>query len=201
MPHGKRAVILDAARDVFGERGINGTRMDDVADRAGIARPNLYRYFPSKDELIKRVVIAEVAKINAERRQRLPVEGSVRELIVESLAEGVERTDRDMLLAVAFADDTVGVTAELVATDDQLLGVELEYWRPILAHGRARGEIADHLSDEKIVRWFMTNHYFFMTSSTLFPADLRPWISDFIVPAVLQHGDVPSGDNEQKDHP
>ncbi|HYG91801.1 MAG TPA: TetR/AcrR family transcriptional regulator [Azospirillum sp.] len=48
--------IVDAALDVFTERGFAATRLDDVAKRAGVSKGTLYLYFPNKEELFKAVV-------------------------------------------------------------------------------------------------------------------------------------------------
>jgi AcrR family transcriptional regulator len=50
--------ILDAALDLFAERGFAATRMDDVAARAGVTKGTVYLYFKSKDELFKALVRA-----------------------------------------------------------------------------------------------------------------------------------------------
>ncbi len=44
--------ILDAALEVFRERGYEGTTIPAIADRAGIAQGTLYNYFPSKEKLL-----------------------------------------------------------------------------------------------------------------------------------------------------
>lgn len=43
--------ILQAAWDLFLERGISGTSMEDIARRCELARGTLYLYFQSKDEI------------------------------------------------------------------------------------------------------------------------------------------------------
>lgn len=43
--------ILDAANAVFLEKGMSGTRMQDIADRAGINKALLHYYFRTKDKL------------------------------------------------------------------------------------------------------------------------------------------------------
>jgi len=46
-----REHILDIACNLFHEKGFNGVSVDDVALAAGIKKPNLFHYFPSKQEL------------------------------------------------------------------------------------------------------------------------------------------------------
>jgi AcrR family transcriptional regulator len=51
--------ILDAALVIFSERGFVGASMDDIAAEAGISKPTLYQYFPSKDELFSAMMSQE----------------------------------------------------------------------------------------------------------------------------------------------
>lgn len=48
--------ILDAAFNLFCEKGFSATRMTDVARQAGISKGTLYLYFDSKDMLLRSVV-------------------------------------------------------------------------------------------------------------------------------------------------
>ena len=48
--------LLDAALDLFVERGYAATRCEDVAVRAGVSKGTLYLYYPSKEELLKEVI-------------------------------------------------------------------------------------------------------------------------------------------------
>ncbi|MDP1578066.1 MAG: TetR family transcriptional regulator C-terminal domain-containing protein, partial [Cypionkella sp.] len=41
--------ILDAALDVFSQQGFRGATLDQIADVAGLSKPNLLYYFPSKE--------------------------------------------------------------------------------------------------------------------------------------------------------
>ena len=52
--------ILDAARKVFIEKGLDGARMQDIADRAGINKAMLHYYFRNKEKLFE-VIFQEVA--------------------------------------------------------------------------------------------------------------------------------------------
>ncbi len=48
-----RDAIVDAALELFRERGFEGTTMRAVAERAGVSVGNAYYYFSSKDELVQ----------------------------------------------------------------------------------------------------------------------------------------------------
>jgi AcrR family transcriptional regulator len=47
----RRVLIVEAAERLFGERGYEATRLDDVAAAAGVTKPILYRHFDSKQAL------------------------------------------------------------------------------------------------------------------------------------------------------
>jgi AcrR family transcriptional regulator len=49
---GARERILDSAYELFSRRGVRGVGVDEVIERAGVAKATLYRQFPSKDELV-----------------------------------------------------------------------------------------------------------------------------------------------------
>ena len=48
---GRRTAIVDVAEAVFLERGIEDTTMGDIADRVGVSRVTLYRYFAERDHI------------------------------------------------------------------------------------------------------------------------------------------------------
>ena len=46
------ADALPKAAAVFAERGLDGTRMDDIVEATGVPRPTLYYHFSSKEEIL-----------------------------------------------------------------------------------------------------------------------------------------------------
>jgi AcrR family transcriptional regulator len=54
--HARPEEITAAALESFVERGYAATRLEDVAQRAGISKGTLYLYFANKEELFKAVV-------------------------------------------------------------------------------------------------------------------------------------------------
>jgi len=53
--------MLQAAAACFGEQGYQATTLETVAERLGISRVTLYRYYPSKEELLVRVFERTIA--------------------------------------------------------------------------------------------------------------------------------------------
>jgi AcrR family transcriptional regulator len=57
-PRSKRAhdEVLDAALDLFAERGIDATSMDAIADASGVSKATIYKHWPDKDALCLEVL-------------------------------------------------------------------------------------------------------------------------------------------------
>lgn len=47
----KKKAILSAALDTFSQFGFHGTRLEQIAELAGVSKTNLLYYFPSKEAL------------------------------------------------------------------------------------------------------------------------------------------------------
>jgi AcrR family transcriptional regulator len=95
---GRRAVrtsslIQDKAREVFLERGYHGTKVEDIADAAGVSRASFYTYFPSKRDVLL-ALGADAYKAmdaNLNHMQELVKEGDV------DLVERVVRSYMELL--------------------------------------------------------------------------------------------------------
>jgi TetR/AcrR family transcriptional repressor of mexJK operon len=55
----RERAILDAALKVFAATGYSGAKMDDVATEAGVTKPTLYSYFPSKESLFQAMMLGK----------------------------------------------------------------------------------------------------------------------------------------------
>jgi AcrR family transcriptional regulator len=74
--------LLDAALDLFVEKGFAATRSEEVAARAGVSKGTLFLYFPSKEELFKAVVRANISGRFDEWNQELETfEGTAADLV------------------------------------------------------------------------------------------------------------------------
>lgn len=82
----KEADILRAAVDLLGERGVDGATTAEIAKRAGVTERTLFRYFPSKRDLVRRVLAPTILRTILTREWR-----PFGALLDGSAADGVER--------------------------------------------------------------------------------------------------------------
>ncbi|MFG2939591.1 TetR/AcrR family transcriptional regulator [Streptomyces sp. NPDC048282] len=61
-----RADLLRAAREVFGERGYEGARTREIAERAQATEQTMYRHFRTKEELFEQSVFQPFSQLVAE---------------------------------------------------------------------------------------------------------------------------------------
>ena len=82
--------IFEAATAVFEEKGLDGARMQDIADRAGINKALLHYYFRSKEKLFNAVFdnLADIvfAKFSGIFEQDMPFEEKIRHFFVEHMS-------------------------------------------------------------------------------------------------------------------
>lgn len=132
------AELLAAALELFVEKGYAGTRLDDVAHRAGVSKGTLYLYFENKEDLFKAVV---------------------RESVVERITETADTIERfegpsDELLEhvvrrwwAEYGEKTAGGISKLMMAESSnfpeiarfFLEEVIEPWHALLASAIRRG--------------------------------------------------------------
>ncbi len=143
-PEERPAQILDAAFHEFGERGLAGARLDDIAKRAGVAKGTIYLYFPNKEalfrEMVRTTTIAaiESAEQLAEQESHESAETQLRRLSVGwwtfLRSDRFQVVQRLVLAELQHFPDLMQFYAdEVVARGRRLIGA-------IVERGTARGE-------------------------------------------------------------
>jgi TetR/AcrR family transcriptional regulator len=74
--------LLDAALNLFVEKGFAATRMEEVAKRAGVSKGTVFLYFTSKEELFKAVVRENISgRFEEWNAEFLTYEGSAADML------------------------------------------------------------------------------------------------------------------------
>ncbi|MFJ3584293.1 TetR/AcrR family transcriptional regulator [Streptomyces sp. NPDC090127] len=100
--------VLRAAREVFGELGY-GAPMEDVARRARVGVGTVYRRFPSKDVLVRRIAEEETSRLTEQARTALGQEdepwSALSRFLRTSVASGAGRLLPPQILRVGVDAD------------------------------------------------------------------------------------------------
>ncbi|GAA2437785.1 helix-turn-helix domain-containing protein [Streptomyces pulveraceus] len=103
--------VLRAAREVFGELGY-GAPMEDVARRARVGVGTVYRRFPSKDVLVRRIAEEETSRLTDQARTALGQEdepwSALSRFLRTSVASGAGRLLPPQVLRVGVDVDSDG---------------------------------------------------------------------------------------------
>ena len=109
----RRGRILDAALELSAEGGFDAVQMREVAARADVALGTLYRYFPSKENLLLSVMGVQVAGL-ADRLALRPPEGTDPvERVVDVLGRANRALQRQPDVTVAMIRALVSGGADL----------------------------------------------------------------------------------------
>lgn len=75
----KRQAILDAALDLFNERGFHATNVPQIAERAGVAVGTIYHHFPSKEAIVNELYRILKTGLSRVMMEKFPFEAPMRE--------------------------------------------------------------------------------------------------------------------------
>ena len=83
---GKQEKILKVAKKLFAQKGFDGSRVDDIAQKAGVNKALIYYYFRSKEEILEEIM-KQFLEETLQRKQKMmewPEQMDIEELIQSS---------------------------------------------------------------------------------------------------------------------
>jgi AcrR family transcriptional regulator len=135
-----RQQIIDTAIRLFRERGYENTRVDDVVQILEISQPTFFRYFPSKDAVLRDVALRGIECVTEQLRAGLSADTSTAERLRKSYGAMARYTEADRALwqAVVLSGAMDPVRSPEMRQHDETAVAVL---REVLALGQKRGEI------------------------------------------------------------
>jgi AcrR family transcriptional regulator len=142
--------ILDIARDVMTEEGVNGLSLAEVARRLGVKPPSLYKYFPSLMAIYDALFLeGQRENLEAMRSGMQGVEPGLNALIAGLDASGQWGLDNRALAELLFWRPVPSFTPSPAAFAVSMEMVELQ--RGALADAVAKGELGPGANDESAI--------------------------------------------------
>lgn len=121
--------LMDAALDLFVEKGFAATRVEEVAQRAGVSKGTLFLYFPSKVDLFKAVVRENIAGRFAEWNTAFDTfQGSTSDMVRYCMQQWWERIG---------ATQASGITKLVMSESSQFPEIAECYRQEVIEPGNA----------------------------------------------------------------
>ncbi len=141
----RRDAILDAALDEFSARGFAAARLDDVANRAGVAKGTIYLHFKDKESLFQDLVRSKmtpvVGTLEATFATNLPLRRVV-DQAMEIFIREVYGTQRKKVMRLIISEGPrFPALAEFYYRE--VLSRIIKAVRDLLRRAYERGELAD----------------------------------------------------------
>jgi AcrR family transcriptional regulator len=180
-------VVVAAARECFAERGIAGTPMDEVAQRAGISRPHLYAFVSGRGQLIKLAALARLREIGdglADRARELDLD--VGEAIVDQVLATTRAGREDPeFVALAEAMPRFELNEMLTSGDSPIHEVNARIFGPAIGRAMAEGRLRTDVPVDALVEWLQGVLALVAGRNDLDDEALRTMVRRFVLPAIL----------------
>ena len=148
-----RRALLDAADSAFGSRGWARTRVEDVAQSAGVSAATAYNHFPTKHALLAQVYAPIINPLLAAARQDIAAHRPVMESLSDQVRALCRLCARNRILTSAFYAAASEYTIKIGAlpdpddhADPRTLVPMTEALELLIAHGQSVGELRPYPS-------------------------------------------------------
>jgi TetR/AcrR family transcriptional regulator, fatty acid metabolism regulator protein len=136
-----RERIIEAATEVFARRGVHGTRVADIAERAGIAYGLVYHHFRNKEEILSAIFAERWAQYVAYLEELARTPAPFRERMRRLIHFWVETYRQDNDLMTVMINEITRSYEFLESHDITAVLVAFDPIERIIEEGRANGEV------------------------------------------------------------
>ncbi|SEM86194.1 transcriptional regulator, TetR family [Gemmobacter aquatilis] len=151
--------ILEAALDVFSQFGFRGATLDQIAETAGLSKPNLLYYFPSK-EAIHAALIARLLKVWLDPLHALDATGDPVEEILDYVRRKLELSRDFPRESRLFANEILQGAPRIQTAFTEELKPLVDDKAAIIARWMDEGRLARMEPHHLIFSiWATTQHY------------------------------------------
>ncbi len=179
--------MLDAAAACIVRRGNTQIRMAQVSDEAGVSRSTLYRYFPSRDDLLLGLMLRRIDSALDALVRALPNPDDPVASLPQMVLVPVESVGGNPLNEALFAQGSSAVATALELGSEPIVEVLLRHYEPLLVRWRRDGRIHPDLDSHSVVQWLHTTTLFLLAPSWRYRPmdDKRHFVERFLVRALV----------------
>ncbi len=183
----KRDRIIDAAVELFYNKGFGNTTLDEVADQLGVRKPYIYSYFESKGDLLAQVCETGVAEAVASVTQIMEGGGSPSEQLRAICDVTVRTVIKYQKHNVIWSREEMNVPPKYAA---KIRGIRRQYddkLNALLIAGHASGEF--NIVDTRLATFAIgaistSVQVWFRSAGRLDPKEAAAGIADLVITMV-----------------
>lgn len=178
--------ILRAAYDCFEQYGIGKTTIENIASRAEVSRPTVYKYYPSKEAILDEISVRETWRVNSEVRRRLVRSDDFAAFLTDTLLLVVRLANENIYIRRMV--ESIEFQQSVISPSSLMQQLQRTWWANLFEQAIARGDIAADLDVEEIIYWLARAQSMLMlqlASPDVDEAQSRRFVRRFIVQPLL----------------
>ncbi|MBL8652399.1 MAG: TetR/AcrR family transcriptional regulator [Sphingopyxis sp.] len=183
--------ILRAAYDCFEQYGIGKTTIENIASRAKVSRPTVYKYYPSKDAILDEISVRETWRVNSEVRRRLVRSDDFADFLSNTLLLVIRLANENVYIRRMV--ESIEFQESVISPSSLMQQMQRTWWSNMFEQARARGEIAADLEIDEMIYWLGRAQSMLMlqvASPQIDDAEKRRFIRRFIVQPLLAGSEI-----------
>ncbi|AUD14424.1 MULTISPECIES: TetR/AcrR family transcriptional regulator [unclassified Planococcus (in: firmicutes)] len=189
--------IVEAAKELFTERGLNDVQMKDVAERAGAGVATVFRYFPKKDELIVEVAIRSLDAVEAEFQRIISMKSSAFERLEQLLDTLLDAQKAEQYKSARFREafeSYASFRTEPLPEIDRYLARQrqiMDLLEPLIQDGQRDGSINSSIPAKPLIVTIInsyssfTNNVALKSSISYLDEDIQPETQQKVLKKIL----------------
>ena len=189
----RAALILEAAQQVFNDKGYYDASIDEIAARAGIAKGTVYLHFSSKEDLVVALFVQQFTEFLAQIEQTIRAALPVRVRLEHLLLDVYMRIHAHRNQVLLDLNPRLGLTTSVIEKRPELAAYSaqaLERMTVLLEEGKLTGELDQTVPTPVMVATLVnllspSGYEHLLTSGAVAPADLAAYISRTFFPGPV----------------
>ncbi len=163
--------------------------MKEVAQAAGVARSTLYRYFPTRDDVLIAVIKRDMLDMASAMNRKLRRYPDPADHLVEGLIIAIEEIPRRPLLNAVFGADEASRVRRTVWNSAAIVGLGEDFMQDVITPAVEHGLLQDTTSPEILIEWVYRVLISFLTLPSNFVRNrkqLRATLRALLIPVILK---------------
>ncbi len=174
-----RENIIESAKKVISEKGFKEASIQDITEKAGVAKGTFYTYFKTKEDIIKELVTTKFIRFDAG-------------FLEKSLKEKIKLFTKNLMDQIQSCDVEIcrqWIINNLKPVELDKIGYDSESIRIILKDSLEKGELKKNTPIDEIVGFIINTIYgmmlnWCMTDKKYEPKDHLKTINEFILNGI-----------------